>query len=278
LPVAGIRAASPLYFRTMGIPLLRGRVFTNRDDLQNPRVLVINDSLARHHWPNEDPVGRRVSFDGGETWETIVGVVADTRQQLSEPSGDEIYWSVLQRGQLSGSWLIETRTEPLAMARQVRAAFREVDPDQPVDRFRTLDQVRDASLAPPRLTTMLLVMFALLALFVTAAGLAGVIAYSVSQRTQEFGIRMALGARKSSVLGMVLRQGFALVGLGLAIGAFAALLMTGLISSLLFGVRPTDFLTFGAVALVLLLVALLACYLPARRAASVDPMVALRNA
>jgi predicted permease len=278
LPTAGIRASSPMYFRTMGIPLLRGRVFTDRDDLQNPRVLVINDSLARHHWPGEDPVGRRVSFDGGETWETIVGVVADTRQRLDQESGDEIYWSVLQRGQLSGSWLIETRAEPLAMARQVRAALREIDPDQPVDRFRTLDQVRDASLAPPRLTTMLLAMFAMLALTVTAAGLAGVIAFSVSQRTQEFGIRMALGARKSSVLGMVLRQGVLLVAAGLLIGASGALLLTSVISSLLFGVTPTDFMTYGAVASVLLVVALLACYLPARRAASVDPMIALRNA
>jgi ABC-type antimicrobial peptide transport system permease subunit len=219
-----------------------------------------------------------VSFDGGETWETIVGVVADTRQRLDQESGDEIYWSVLQRGQLSGSWLIETRAEPLAMARQVRAALREIDPDQPVDRFRTLDQVRDASLAPPRLTTMLLAMFAMLALTVTAAGLAGVIAFSVSQRTQEFGIRMALGARKSSVLGMVLRQGVLLVAAGLLIGASGALLLTSVISSLLFGVTPTDVMTYGAVASVLLVVALLACYLPARRAASVDPMIALRNA
>jgi predicted permease len=278
LPTAGIRATSPMYFRTMGVPLLRGRVFTDRDDLENPRVLVINDSLARHHWPGEDPVGRRVSFDGGETWETIVGVVADTRQRLDRESGDEIYWSVLQRGQLSGTWLVETRAEPLAMAKQIRAALREIDPEQPVDRFRTLDQVRDASLAPPRLTAMLLSMFATLALVVTAAGLAGVIAFSVSQRTQEFGIRMALGARKGSVLGMVLRQGVLLVAIGLVIGATGALLLTSLISSLLFGVTPTDVATYGAVAVVLLAVAVIACYLPARRAASVDPMVALRNA
>jgi putative ABC transport system permease protein len=164
------------------------------------------------------------------------------------------------------------------MAKQIRAALREIDPEQPVDRFRTLDQVRDASLAPPRLTAMLLSMFATLALIVTAAGLAGVIAFSVSQRTQEFGIRMALGARKGSVLGMVLRQGVLLVAIGLVIGASGALLLTSLISSLLFGVTPTDVATYGAVAFVLLAVAVIACYLPARRAASVDPMVALRNA
>jgi predicted permease len=278
LPTAGIRAASPTYFSAMGIPVLRGRTFSERDDRQNPRVLVINDSLARHHWPGDDPVGRRVSFDGGETWETVVGVVADTRQRLDQASGDEIYWSVLQRSQLSGTWLVETRADPKMMANQVRAALREIDPEQAVDRFRTLDQVRDASLAPPRLTTMLLAMFASLALIVTAAGLAGVIAFSVSQRTHEFGIRMALGARTANVLGMVLREGVLLVAIGLVIGATGALLLTSLISSLLFGVTSTDLITYGAVATVLLLVALLACYLPARRAAAVDPMIALRSA
>jgi predicted permease len=278
LPTAGIRAASPTYFSAMGIPVLRGRTFSERDDRQNPRVLVINDSLARHHWPGDDPVGRRVSFDGGETWETVVGVVADTRQRLDQASGDEIYWSVLQRSQLSGTWLVETRADPKMMANQVRAALREIDPEQAVDRFRTLDQVRDASLAPPRLTTMLLAMFASLALIVTAAGLAGVIAFSVSQRTHEFGIRMALGARTANVLGMVLREGVLLVAIGLVIGATGAMLLTSLISSLLFGVTSTDLITYGAVATVLLLVALLACYLPARRAAAVDPMIALRSA
>jgi predicted permease len=261
----------------MGIRVLRGRVFTDQDYAGAPPVVVINESLARHYWPDEDPVGRRVSFDGGETWDTIVGVVADTRQRLDRESGDELYWSILQRPNLSSSWLVQTRTEPARMARQVRAALYDLDPDQPVDRFRTLDQVRDASLAPPRLTTMLLTLFAMLALVVTAAGMAGVIAFSVSQRTQEFGIRMALGAPRARVLGMVLRQGAWLVGLGLALGAVGALLLTSTISTLLFGVEPTDLTTYAGVALVLVAVALLACYVPARRAASVDPLVALRS-
>jgi predicted permease len=277
LPEAGVRSASPKYFQTMGIPVLRGRVFTEQDHFRAPRVVVINESLARHYWPGEDPVGRQVSFDGGETWETIVGVVADTRQRLDRAAGDELYWSILQRPQLSASWLVRTPTDASRMAGQVRAALHDIDPDQPVDRFRTLDQVRDASLAPPKLTTLLLTLFAMLALVVTAAGMAGVIAFSVSQRTQEFGIRMALGAPRATVLAMVLRQGALLVGAGLALGAVGALLLASTISTLLFGVEPTDLATYAGVALVLVAVALLACYLPARRAASVDPLIALRS-
>ncbi|MGE5814073.1 MAG: FtsX-like permease family protein, partial [Acidobacteriota bacterium] len=275
-PLAGFRSASADYFRTMGIPVISGRVFTNHDDLRSPEVAVVNQSLARHFFPGEDPVGRRVSGDGGETWATIVGVVADTRQRLDQNAGDEIYASVLQTPQLSGSWLVKTRTDPSRMAERVRAAVHDVDPEQPVDRFRTLDQAREANLAPPKLTTMLLTMFAGLAMFVTAAGMAGVVAYSVSQRTQEFGVRMALGAPRSRGLAMVLRQGVSLVGIGLAFGAVGALVLTSLMSSLLFGVTSTDVLTYIAVAGVLLVVALVACYVPARRAASVDPLVALR--
>jgi predicted permease len=277
-PLAGFRSASADYFRTMGIPLISGRVFTDRDDLENPDVVVINQSLARHFFPGEDPIGRRVSADGGESWATIVGVVADTRQRLDRDAGDEIYASVLQAPQLSGSWLIKTRIESSRMAQNVRAAVRDVDPEQPVDRFRTLDQVREASLAPPRLTTMLLTMFAGLAMLVTAAGMAGVVAYSVSQRTQEFGIRMALGARRETVVAMVVGQGVMLVAIGLAIGALGAVVLSSLMSVLLFGVSSIDVLTYAIVAALLTLVALVACYLPARRAASVDPLIALKSA
>jgi predicted permease len=277
LPQAGIRSASANYFETMGIRVVRGRVFTEHDHVAAPRVVVVNESLASHYWPNEDPVGRRVSFDGGETWDTIVGVVADTRQRLDLESGDELYWSILQRPNLSSSWLVRTRSDPNQIALQVRAALREVDPDQPVDRFRTLDEVRAASLASPKLTALLLTLFALLALVVTAAGMAGVIAFSVSQRTQEFGLRMALGAPRERVLAMVLKQGALLVGAGLTLGVGGALLVTSLISTLLFGVEPTDLATYVGVVVVLAAVALLACYVPARRAASVDPLIALRR-
>ncbi len=162
------------------------------------------------------------------------------------------------------------------MIDEIKAVVQGIDPDQPVDQFRSLADVRRASLTPPRLTAMLLGLFAALALVITATGIAGVVAYSVSQRTQEFGIRMALGAGRGTVLAMVLRQGLRFVAIGLAIGTVGALLLTRLMRTLLFGVEPTDVLTFSSVALVLVAVAVFACLIPARRAASVDPLVALR--
>jgi ABC-type antimicrobial peptide transport system permease subunit len=179
-------------------------------------------------------------------------------------------------GQLSSTWLVRSTVGPEAMERQVRAAVRSLDPDQPVDNFRTLAEVRSATLESPRLTATLLTLFGALALVITAAGIAGVVAFSVNQRTQEFGIRMALGAQRTSVLAMVLRQGLQFVLIGLAMGLAGALVLTRLLTTLLFGIEPTDGLTFVAVSMVLVAVAAVACFVPARRAASVDPMVALR--
>jgi ABC-type antimicrobial peptide transport system permease subunit len=232
--------------------------------------------MARHYWPGEDPIGKRISGDRGEHWVTIVGVVADARQQLNQPPGDEIYVPLLQSRQLSTTWLVRSTVDAGTMARQVRTAVHSVDPDQPVENFRTLEEVRTASLEAPRVTASLLALFALLALTITAIGIAGVIAFSVNQRTQEFGIRMALGAQRTRVLGMVLRQGIQLVVGGLAIGLAGALVLTQVLASLLFGVEPTDMLTYLAVSTVLVAVAAAACFVPARRAASVDPMIALR--
>jgi putative ABC transport system permease protein len=217
-----------------------------------------------------------VSGDGGQHWGLIVGVVADTRQQLNEAPRDEVYVSMFERGYLSGSWLVRSNRDDDSMIDEIKAAVQAIDPDQPVDRFRSLADVRRASLAPPRLTATLLGLFAALALVITATGMAGVIAYSVSQRTQEFGIRMALGAGRGTVLAMVLRQGLRFVAIGLGLGTVGALLLTRLMTTLLFGVEPTDIITFFSVALVLVVVAAIACLIPARRAASVDPLVALR--
>jgi putative ABC transport system permease protein len=237
---------------------------------------MINQSLANHHWPGQNPVGQLVSGDGGRRWAQIIGVVADTRQQLNEPVRDEIYIPMFQSGQLSTSWLVRSTLEPEALKRQVREAVRAIDPDQPVENFRTLREVRTASLVPPTLTATLLGLFGVLALIITAAGIAGVVAFSVNQRTQEFGIRMALGAARASVLGLVLRQGLQLVAIGLALGVGGALILTRVLTTLLYDVRPNDGLTYVAVSAGLMLVALGACLIPARRAASVDPMVALR--
>jgi predicted permease len=271
--------ATPDYFTAIGQPVLAGRNFGLGDNWttrQSASVVIINRTMARHYWGNEDPIGQQIADDHGETWATIVGVVGDTRQQLSEPVQDEVYMPMFQIGALSTNWLVRSTVDPAIMQREIRTAVHAVDPDQPVDNFRTLDEVRSASLQPRKLTATLLGLFGLLALVITAAGIAGVIAFSVNQRTQEFGIRMALGAQRGNVLTMVLRQGLKLVLVGLAIGLAGALVLTRVLTTLLFGIEPTDGLTFVAVSMVLVAAAAIACFVPARRAASVDPMVALR--
>ena len=274
-PRVDYHVASPEYFSTIGQPIVAGRPFTRGDNGHEKLVVIINRAMARHYWPGQDPVGRRIS-SGDDTWATIVGVAGDTLQRLNQPAHDEVYLPMFQGRQLSTNWLVRSDVDPAVMERQVRAALRSIDSDQPVDHFRTVAQVRSESLQPWRLTAALLGLFALLALVITATGIAGVIALSVNQRTQEFGIRMALGAQRASVLGMVLRQGLQLVLTGLAIGLAGAVVLTRVLSTLLFGVEPTDALTYLAVSMVLVAVAALACFVPARRAASVDPMVALR--
>ncbi|MGB2715916.1 MAG: ABC transporter permease [Vicinamibacterales bacterium] len=271
--------ATPDYFAAIGQPLISGRNFNLGDNYgtrQTRPVALINRSMARRYWGNEDPLGQQISGNGGNSWATIVGVVADTRQQLREPVRDEVYLPIFQRGFLSTNWLVRSRVDPAIMQREIRSAVHAIDPDQPVDNFRTLAEVRSASLASPTLVATLLGLFGLLALVITAAGIAGVIAFSVNQRTHEFGIRMALGAQRASVLSLVLRQGLALVLSGLAIGLAGALVLTRLLTTLLFGIQPTDGFTFVAVSMVLIAVAAIACLIPAQRAASVDPMVALR--
>jgi predicted permease len=270
--------ATPEYFAAIGQPLLAGRNFAASDNFSTRAtvpVVIVNRTLARRYW-NGNPLGRQISPDNGRTWATIVGVVADTRQQLREPVRDEVYVPMFQAGFLSTNWLVRSSVDPKIMEREIRSAVHSVDPDQPVDNFRTLAEVRSASLSSPKLTATLLGLFGLLALVITAAGIAGVVAFSVNQRTQEFGVRMALGAQRGSVLTMVLRQGLQLVLIGLAIGLAGALVLTRVLTTLLFGIEPTDGVTFVAVSMVLVAVAALACFVPARRAASVDPMVALR--
>jgi predicted permease len=274
-PLVDYHAASPGYFSTIGQPVLSGRAFSERDVIDTRPVVIINRTFARHFWPNEDPVGRRISGDG-TNWFEIVGVVADTLARLDQPPQNAVYSPLLQGRQLSTNWLVRTDVDPRAMERQIRAALRAIDPDQPVDHFRTVADVRAASLQPPTLIATLLGLFALLALVITAAGIGGVIAFSVNQRTREFGVRMALGAGRANVLTMVLKQGLGLVLAGLAIGMAGALVLTRVLTTLLFGIEPTDALTFLMVSTVLVAVAAAACIIPARRAASIDPMVALR--
>jgi predicted permease len=283
LPRADFQHVSADYFRTIGVPIVRGRGLEAGDRAGAATVAVINQSMATHFWPGEDPVGRRITVGGRGAAEpttfTIVGVVGDIRQYgLAAAPVDQAFVSLDQFPWNSATLLMRTSVDPSRMERIVRAAVHGVGPDQPVDRFRTLEQVRSGALASPRLTAILLSLFAGLALVVTATGIAGVIGFSVGQRRQEFGIRMALGALPEGVQRMVLGQGMRPVAAGLALGLAGAIVVTRLWASLLYEVSPTDPPTYFVVAFVLAAVAALACFLPARRATAVDPMVALRSA
>ncbi|HXG63927.1 MAG TPA: ABC transporter permease [Blastocatellia bacterium] len=276
-PRADYRTVSPDFFQTVRIPLIKGRTFTEEDDEDALRVAVINQSMARHRWGDEDPIGKRVTFNNGETWITIVGIVGDVKQYgLNSEFTDELYVPTFQDGG-GGNLLIRTAVDPTAMIRQIRNVVHEVDPETAIDNVQTLEQARDETISSPRLTTMLMSLFAALALVITATGIAGVMALWVTQRTHEIGIRMALGATRASVLRMVLGQGLTLIVIGLAIGAVGAFALTRIMSGFLFGVEPTDPVTYAAVAVVFVAAATAACLVPARRATSIDPIIALRS-
>jgi putative ABC transport system permease protein len=275
-PVTTYSSVSPEYFRTLGIPLREGRLFTEKDDQKAPIVVIINEAMKRQLWPNEDPLGKRVTNDGGEHWGQIVGIVGDVREfGLDHPPVSELYMPQA-KSPSPGTLLVRTAAEPRSMAKALTAAVHEIDPQTAVTRILTLEQARYQSMASPRVTASLLGIFAGLALAIATAGIGGIMALMVSQRVREIGIRIALGARPASILQMVLGQGMLLAVLGVGIGIAGAVALTGFLKSLLFEVPPTDVLTFSGVGLTLLAAAALASYLPARRAAAVDPNVALR--
>ena len=277
LPKAEYRASSPEYFDALGVPLLRGRAFDDHDREEAENVVLVSRSLAERHWRAAEPLGQRVSIDNGKTWRRIVGVVGDVRQlALTEEPPDVVYLPFAQAPGFTSTLFVRTLAEPALAAEGVRAAVRTLDPQAALSNVRTLDAIRGDALSSPRLTATLLGAFAFLALAISAAGLAGVLAYSVAQRTQEIGIRMALGASQRSVLRMMLGQGLTSVAIGLGIGLLGALGLTRLVAGLLFGVEPTDPLCFAGSALVLGVVAVLACLLPSHRATGIDPILALR--
>jgi putative ABC transport system permease protein len=277
LPRADIQSASPGYFQTVGIPLVRGRLIDDRDIAGREDVAVISESMARQLFPGADPIGARIATAAGNRWVTIVGVVGDVRRQLDAEPAVTLYRPLAQAPLLTVMFLARGSGDLSSLARDMRQAVHAIDPQQPVDRFRTLDDVRSAALSAPRLTAALIGVFAAIALLITASGLAGVIAFSVNQRAQEFGVRMALGASRASILRMVLAQGAMLVLIGLAIGGLTAMALAGTARALLFDTQPTDLPTYMGVALVLLIVALGACLVPARRASSVDPLIVLKG-
>ena len=277
-PELQTQVISPDYFQTVGVPLLTGRAFDLTDDSETVPVAIISRSLAARHWDErDDPVGQRMSIDDGETWLTIVGIVSDVRQQgLDADVPDQLYRPYLQGGAPSRV-LVRVGRDPARLAASIRDAVHAIDPQQPVENFATLEEVRDETLATRRLSMVLLGLFAGVALLITVTGIAAVIATFVSQRTREFGLRMALGAEPRAVLGMVMRQGVTLVVVGLGLGAAGAVAFGRVLEAWLFETAPTDLVTFGAVSLVFVVAGLTACFLPARRAMGVDPMVALRS-
>ena len=277
-PLFNIQTMSPGYVETLRIPLLRGREFTDRDGAQDPKVIMVNEAAARRYWPNQNAVGKHILLGRMPQPIEIVGVLGDVRNiNLSADTQPEIYLPYAQLPTAFANLVVRTEGDPHAFANAIRTKVFEIDPDQPVTAVRTMDEIMEAGAAQPRFTTSLLGGLSLTALLLAVVGIYGVIAYSVAERMQEMGIRMALGAARTDIVGMVLRQGLLLAAIGIAIGLAAALALTRLMESLLYRVSVTDPLTFGGGALLFTVVALAASYLPALRATRVDPATTLRG-
>jgi putative ABC transport system permease protein len=268
---------SPGYFETIRQPLLRGRTLTERDDAEAVLVGVINQTMARDRWAAEDPIGRRVSFDQGKTWITIVGVVGDAKEYgLDRPIGDELYIPVKQGG-FRGGLVVRTAVDPVGMIGLIRKTLHDLDSQIAVDQVETLEHLRTESMASPRLTTILLSILAALALVISVSGIAGIMALSVSQRTRELGIRMALGQSRESVIYMIVRQGLVIAVAGTVVGLVGAGVFGRLLASLLYATSPTDGFTFLAVSLLFVGAAAASCFMPAHRVTLIDPFVTLRQ-
>jgi putative ABC transport system permease protein len=273
------RVCTPDYFKTMGIAVLKGRAFTEQDKAGAQPVVIVNETLTRKYWPNTDPIGRRMRYTGPleqNPWMQVVGVVQDVKHEMNLPVTEDFYVPHAQDAWQSMVLVAKTRVEPAAMAAPIRQQVWSIDKDQPVFDVKTMREVRAISLALYSFSSVMLGIFAGVALLLAALGIYGVMSYAVTQRTQEIGIRMALGARAMDVLKLVVKNGMSLAFIGVAVGLAGAYGLTRLLASLLVGVTPTDVVTFSTVTLGLLLIALLACYIPARRATKVDPLVALR--
>ena len=281
-PGANYRVVTPNYFRAMSIPVLQGRAYTDRDNENMPPVMIVNQELAETVFPGENAVGKRITFGNVDenqqpVWFEIVGVGANVRSlELREEPESELYFSASQTMWLGMSLVVRSSVEPASLGTSVRQIVNEVDKSVPVSKVQTMDHVVSQSITQPRFNLFLLALFGAVALLLSAAGIYGVTAYTVSQRTHELGIRLALGAQVRDVLKMILGQGMAVIGVGMVLGLVSAFGLMRLLRSFLFGVGENDPVTFVAITVVLLLVALVACYIPARRATKVDPLEALR--
>jgi putative ABC transport system permease protein len=282
LPSADFFSVGDGYFKTLGVSLLKGREFNERDGEKAPGVIIVNQAFAQKFFPNEDPIGKRIkpgisTNENKPDWREIVGVVSDVRNRnLSSELRPGYFLPAAQIPFNQMTMVVRTTSDPHSLITAVQNEVHSMDKELPVFNVKTMDEYIAVTVAAPRFNATLLVIFAAVALVLTIVGLYGVMSYSVAQRTNEIGIRMALGAQTRDVLRLIVSQGFKLVLLGLAIGLAGAFALMRVIASLLFGVTTKDPLTFAAVAVVLAFVALLACYIPARRATRLDPLRALR--
>jgi putative ABC transport system permease protein len=271
---------TPGFFSTLGIPLVKGRDFTPADHAQAPRVVIISEAMARRYWPNEDPIGKRLRKTGpGDNWLSIIGVAGEVKYRglPQNPNADpDVYFPLLQEPVGNLFLAVRSNVTPETLVTAVRGILQKLDPDLPVYSVTTMAERVANQTTQSSFSAWLLSVFGAIALILAAIGIYSVMAYAVEQRVHEIGIRMALGARSGDVLKMVIVQGMRLALVGVALGLVAALALTQMIKGLLFGVAPADPLTYGALAVLLTLVALLACYIPARRAANMDPLVSLR--
>jgi putative ABC transport system permease protein len=275
---ARYRVISLNYLRAMEIPLLKGRDFTESDGREAPPVVLINETLAKRYFPNEDPLGKLLKLEGQEAPREIVGVIGSVRHvKLDTEARPEIYAPHTQAPQPTMTIVVRTTSDPLSLVNAMRGQVAAVDKDQPVYDVKTMDQYLAESVAQPRFRTMLLAVFAVVALILATIGIYGVISHSVSQRTHELGIRIALGAQPRDLFKLVVGQGMLLAAEGIAIGLIASIYLTRIMSGLLFGVSTTDPTAFIAIPLLLIGVAFVASYLPARKAMKVDPIVALKH-
>jgi len=276
-PFVDIEAISPRWFQTLRVPLLGGREFTAADNAQTPRVVIVNETFARRFWPNQNPLGKHIVIGRGPDPAEVIGVAADIKNKgLDQDTQEQLYLPFPQLPWGNMNLLVRTAVAPQSMISAVRAQVAMVDPDQPVTNIQTVEELMDGSRSQPRFTALLLGAFSATALVLAVIGIYGVLSYSVAQRRHEFGIRLALGAEQADILRLVLRQGLILAITGIAIGLMASLLLTRLMSSVLYKIGTHDPTTFVLTPLFFLCIALLASYLPARRATKVDPIEALR--
>jgi putative ABC transport system permease protein len=284
-PLGPLVFVSEGYFSALGAPLLRGRFFTEQDDDTSPDVVIINETLAKRFFPGVDPVGRRIKNGGPERpigprnpWMTIVGVVGDINYSGLDAAPEPVVYYAFRQAPAGDQYVVlRTTADPQSLASAARVAVGELDKDLPVTNLRTMDELMSESMASPRFRTTLVSLFAVVGVLLAAIGIYGVMAYAVAERTHELGVRMALGADRGDVLRMVIGDAMRLVAGGVTLGVIGAAAASRLIGSLLFGITPTDPTTFAGIVALLTATALVASYVPARRATRVDPMIALRH-